>query len=132
MPERRGIVSHLFLHHYRNGRIMDRASQVLTRDIPSSIPRSYRALADHGNVPHSTLHHCARGRPSMEEKAQGQQYLRPYEEDVIVNYPPSTYHRQTPQASRTELNKGSRETPSRTHSTKSQSIGLEPSREKYL
>ncbi len=48
---------------------------------------SYRALADHhGNVSHSTLHHRARGRPSREEKAQGQQYLKPYEEEVIVKY----------------------------------------------
>jgi hypothetical protein len=51
------------------------------------VPRSYRALADHhGNVPHSTLHHRARGRRSIEEKAQGQQYLKPWEEEVIVKY----------------------------------------------
>ena len=63
---------------------MDKASQVLAQDVPPGVPRSYRALADHGNVPHSRLHHRARGRPSMEEKAQGQQYLKPYEEEVIV------------------------------------------------
>jgi hypothetical protein len=50
------------------------------------VPKSYRALADHGNVPHSTLHHRARGRPSLEDKARGQQYLKPYEEDVVVKY----------------------------------------------
>jgi hypothetical protein len=49
---------------------MDRASQVLAQGVPPGMPRSYRALADHGNVPHSTLHHRARGRPSMEEKAR--------------------------------------------------------------
>ncbi|PQE18246.1 transposase tan1 [Rutstroemia sp. NJR-2017a BBW] len=65
---------------------MDRASQVLAQGVPPGVPRSYRALADHGNVPHSTLHHRARGRPSMEEKARGQQYLKPYEEDVVVKY----------------------------------------------
>jgi hypothetical protein len=63
---------------------MDRASQVLAQGVPPGVPRSYRALADHGNVPHSTLHHRARGRPSMEDKARGQQYLKPYEEDVVV------------------------------------------------
>ncbi|PMD60442.1 uncharacterized protein K444DRAFT_392833 [Hyaloscypha bicolor E] len=36
---------------------MDRASQVLAQGVPPGVPRSYRALADHGNVPHSTLHH---------------------------------------------------------------------------
>ncbi|KFA82005.1 hypothetical protein S40288_08005 [Stachybotrys chartarum IBT 40288] len=65
---------------------MDRASQVLAQGVPPGVPRSYRALADHGNVPHSTLHHRARGRPSIEEKARGQQYLKPYEEDVVVQY----------------------------------------------
>jgi hypothetical protein len=66
---------------------MDRASQVLAQGVPPGVPKSYRALADHhGNVSHSTLHHRARGRPSMKDKAQGQQYLKPYEEEVIVKY----------------------------------------------
>jgi len=65
---------------------MDRASQVLAQGVPPGVPRSCRALADHGNVPHSTLHHRARGRPSMEEKSRGQQYLKPYEEEVVVKY----------------------------------------------
>jgi len=41
---------------------MDRASQVLAQGVPPGVPRSYRALADHGNVPHFTLYHRARGR----------------------------------------------------------------------
>jgi hypothetical protein len=66
---------------------MDRASQVLAQGVPPGVPKSYRALADHhGNVSHSTLHHRAHGRPSMKDKAQGQQYLKPYEEEVIVKY----------------------------------------------
>ncbi|CAG8982160.1 hypothetical protein HYALB_00003595 [Hymenoscyphus albidus] len=66
---------------------MDRASQVLAQGVPPGVPTSYRALADHhSNVSHSTLHHRARRRPSREEKAQGQQYLKPYEEEVIVKY----------------------------------------------
>jgi hypothetical protein len=48
---------------------MDRASQVLAQGVPPGVPRSYRALADYGNVSHSILHHCARGRPSIKEKA---------------------------------------------------------------
>ncbi|KAH8728359.1 hypothetical protein GQ44DRAFT_783986 [Phaeosphaeriaceae sp. PMI808] len=35
---------------------MDKASRVLSQGLPSSVPVSYRALADHGNVPRSTLH----------------------------------------------------------------------------
>jgi len=50
---------------------MDRASQVLAQGVPPGVPKSYRALADHSNVPHSTRYYCARGRPSMEEKARG-------------------------------------------------------------
>jgi hypothetical protein len=70
---------------------MDRASQVLAQGVPPGVPpgvpKSYRALADHhGNVSHSTLHHRARGQPSIKDKAQGQQYLKLYEEEVIVKY----------------------------------------------
>jgi hypothetical protein len=53
---------------------MDRASQVLARGVPPGVPKSYRALANHANVPRSTLHHRACGRPSIEARAQGQQY----------------------------------------------------------
>ena len=65
---------------------MDRASQVLAQGVPPGVPNSYRALADHSNVPRSTLHHRARGRRSVEEKAQSQQYLTPWEEDVVVKF----------------------------------------------
>ena len=49
---------------------MDKASLVLSQGLLPSVTVSYRALADHGNVPRSTLHSQARGRRSMEEKAQ--------------------------------------------------------------
>ena len=65
---------------------MDRASQVLAQGVPPGVLHSYRALADHGSIPHSTLNHRARGRRSMEEKAQSQQYLTPWEEDVLIKY----------------------------------------------
>jgi hypothetical protein len=61
-------------------------TQVLAQGVPPGVPESYRALADYGNVPRSTLHHRARGRPSIEAKAQGEQYLEPCEEDVVVKY----------------------------------------------
>ena len=59
---------------------------MLAQGIPPSVPNSYRALADHGNVPCSTLHYRARGRRSIEEKAQSQQYLTLWEEDVVVKF----------------------------------------------
>ena len=62
---------------------MDRASQVLAQDVLHGVLNSYRALVDHGNVPRSTLHR-ARGRRSIEDKAQSQQYLTPWEEYVVV------------------------------------------------
>jgi hypothetical protein len=68
---------------------MDRASQVLAQGVPPGVPKSYCALTDHhGNVSHSTVHSIIvlAGRPSMKDKAQGQQYLKPYEEEVIVKY----------------------------------------------
>ena len=65
---------------------MDRASQVLAQGVPLGVPTSYRALADHGKVPRATLHHRACGLRSMEEKAQSQQYLTPWEEDVVVKF----------------------------------------------
>ena len=53
-----------------NQSIMDKASQVLAHGVPPGVPKSYRALADHGDVPRSTLHHRARGRRSIEEEAR--------------------------------------------------------------
>lgn len=50
------------------------------------MPVSYRALADHGDVPRSILHSRAHDRRSIEEKAQTQQCLCPWEEDVPVKF----------------------------------------------
>jgi hypothetical protein len=49
---------------------MDRASQVLAQGVPPGVPRLYRALTDYSNVPHSILHHRARRRPSIKDKAR--------------------------------------------------------------
>jgi hypothetical protein len=57
--------------------IIDKASQVLAQGVPPGVSNSYRALADHSNIPRYTLYHRAHGRRSIEEKAQGQQYLTP-------------------------------------------------------
>jgi len=65
---------------------MDKAGKALAQGLPSSVPRSYRALADHSNVPRSTQHDRARGQRSIEAKAQSQQYLTPYEEKAMIDF----------------------------------------------
>lgn len=65
---------------------MDRASQVLAQSIPSGIPKSYRALADHRGVPRSTFYHRAQGRRSLKEKATSQQYFTSYEKRAFVQF----------------------------------------------
>jgi hypothetical protein len=65
---------------------MDKASQVLAQGVPPGVPLSYRALADHGKVSCSTLHHRALGRRSIEEKAQSQQYLTPSEVKAVLDF----------------------------------------------
>jgi len=64
----------------------DRARQVLARGVPPGIRRSLRTLADHGGVPHTTLHYRFHGRPSIEQKAESQQYLYPWEEKALVRF----------------------------------------------
>ncbi|KEY70102.1 hypothetical protein S7711_10297, partial [Stachybotrys chartarum IBT 7711] len=65
---------------------MDKASKVLARGLPPGSRRSFRALADHGNVARTTLQHRARGRRSIQEKAQSQQYLHSWEEKALVKF----------------------------------------------
>ena len=64
---------------------MDKASNALAQRLPVSVPRSFRTIADHTDVPRSTLHARARGRRSLEAKAQSQQYLTPSEEKAMVD-----------------------------------------------
>ena len=79
------LVSHLLPNHYCNNN-MDRASQVLTQGVPLGVPRLYCALTDHGNVPCATLYYHAHRQRSKEKKTQSQQYLTPWEEDVVIKY----------------------------------------------
>ena len=65
---------------------MDPASQALAKGVPPGMRRTYATLAEQSNVPLSTLHHRARGRPSKEEKAQKQQYLTKEEEKGLVRF----------------------------------------------
>ena len=65
---------------------MDKASQALAQGLPTGVPKSYCAFADHSGVPCSTLYHRARGRQSIQAKAQSQQYLAPFEEKAVVQF----------------------------------------------
>ena len=65
---------------------MDKSSQVLAQGLPEGVRKSFRALADHSDVPRTTLQHRARGRRSREEKAQSQHYLYPWEAKALVKF----------------------------------------------
>jgi hypothetical protein len=60
---------HLPLYH-KQATGMDKASQVLAQGPPTGVPGSYRAIADHR---------------SIDEKAESQQYLAPFEETAVVD-----------------------------------------------
>ena len=59
---------------------------MLAQGCPAGVPNSFRALADHGDVPRTTLQHRARGRRSLQDKAQSQQYLHTWEEKALVKF----------------------------------------------
>jgi hypothetical protein len=65
---------------------MDRASEALAQGLRPDERNTYAALAEQGEVPLTTVWHRAHGRPSLEEKAQRQQYLTPSEEKALVNF----------------------------------------------
>lgn len=65
---------------------MDKASRALAEGVPPGVPFSFRALADHREVPHSTAYHRSQGRQSLEQKAQDQQYLTLWEEEALVKF----------------------------------------------
>jgi len=53
----------------------DRASKALAEDYLPGEPRTYDTRSKRSGVPLSTLYYRNHGRPSKEEKAQGQQYV---------------------------------------------------------
>lgn len=65
---------------------MDKASQALAEDACFGENTSFRARSRRSNVPRTTLQHRARGRRSLTEKAQSQQYLTPWEEKALVKF----------------------------------------------
>lgn len=65
---------------------MDKASQALAQGVPPGVCKSFRSLANHSEVARTTLQHRARGRRSIEEKAQSQHYLYSWEEKALVKF----------------------------------------------
>ena len=65
---------------------MDKASRALIEGVPHGVRNTYHGLAEYHDVARSTLHDRAHGQRSLEEKAQGQQYLTPCEEKAMVNF----------------------------------------------
>jgi hypothetical protein len=65
---------------------MDSASVALSEGLDPSEAYSYVALSRSSKIPYTTLWHRAHGRPSLQDKAKGQQYLNPAEEQSLVKY----------------------------------------------
>ncbi len=65
---------------------MDRASLALAQELPSDVRKSYAVIADRSGVPLTTVWYRDHGRPSIEEKAQRQQYLAPEEEIALIGF----------------------------------------------
>jgi hypothetical protein len=64
----------------------DRASKALAEASLPGEPQTYDARSKRSGVPLTTLYYREHGRPSKEEKAQGQQYLTPSEEKALKKY----------------------------------------------
>ena len=72
--------------HLHSSVMGDRANKALAEGFLPGKPQTYYAISKRRNVPLSTLHHRAQGRPSKEQKAQGQQYLTLSEEKALENF----------------------------------------------
>ncbi|USP82170.1 hypothetical protein yc1106_09444 [Curvularia clavata] len=64
---------------------MAQSRHMLTQAISFNAPTTTSLLQDDA-IPYHTQYYRRRGRPSMKEKAQGQQYLTPDEEKALVEY----------------------------------------------
>jgi hypothetical protein len=65
---------------------MDSASAVLSEGLDPAEANTLVALSKSSKIPYTTLWHRAHGRPSLQDKARGQQYLTPSEEEALVQY----------------------------------------------
>ena len=73
-------------HPHLHCKVRNRASKALAEASLPGEPRTYDARSKRSGVPLTTLYYREHGRPSKEEKAQGQQYLTPSEEKALKKY----------------------------------------------
>jgi hypothetical protein len=66
---------------------MEPDSQVLAQTDPIDVPADWASLVEtEEEIPYHTRYYRKRGRPSMKDKAQSQQYLTPPEEKALVAF----------------------------------------------
>jgi hypothetical protein len=65
---------------------MDKASQVLTQNIPFGVRRLFHALANYSDIARIIFQHRAHGRRLIEEKAKSQHYFHPWEKKAFVKF----------------------------------------------
>ncbi|EMD64219.1 hypothetical protein COCSADRAFT_357137 [Bipolaris sorokiniana ND90Pr] len=65
---------------------MAQSRYMLTQAIPFDAPTAWTSPLQDDAIPYHTRYYRRRRRPSMQEKAQGQQYLTPDEEKALVAY----------------------------------------------
>jgi hypothetical protein len=73
-------------HQHHCDCTMDSASAVLSESLDPAEANTLVALSKSSKIPYTTLWHRAHGRPSLQDKARGQQYLTPSEEEALVQY----------------------------------------------
>jgi hypothetical protein len=66
---------------------VEQASRVLAQTDPIDVPADWSFLVEtEEEILYHTRYYQKRGRPSMKEKAQGQQYLTPPEEKALIAF----------------------------------------------
>lgn len=65
---------------------MDSATLALSEGLDPAESRTCAAISRSSKLPYATVWHRAHGRPSIQDKAKGQQYLTESEEDALVDY----------------------------------------------
>jgi hypothetical protein len=65
---------------------ISRHSYTLSQNVSIDAPTTWTTVSEDESGPYYIRYYRRRGRPSMREKAQGQQYLTPPEEKALVDF----------------------------------------------